>query len=122
MNHTPRFLHVAEAARRRINETTIEVIKNRLEQNESFYLIDVREDHEWSTGHIPGAMHLGRGIIERDIEAHIAAMDADIVVYCGGGYRSAMVADQLQQMGYTQVVSMDGGYRGWTDKNLPITQ
>ena len=122
MNHTARFLKVAEAARRRINETTIIAIKNRLDRGDQFHLIDVREDHEWDAGHIPGAMHLGRGIIERDIEEHIAAIDADIVVYCGGGYRSAMVADQLQEMGYTHVISMDGGYRGWTEAGHPTVK
>lgn len=122
MNHTPRFLKVAEAARSRIQETTIAAVKARLDQGEPFYLIDVREDHEWDAGHLPSAMHLGRGIIERDIETHIAAMDADIVVYCGGGYRSAMVADQLQEMGYTKVLSMDGGYRGWTEAGYPTVK
>jgi rhodanese-related sulfurtransferase len=122
MNHTARFLKVAEAARQRINETTISAIKERLDRGDPFHLIDVREDHEWDGGRIPGAMHLGRGIIERDIEENIADIDADIVVYCGGGYRSAMVADQLQKMGYTHVLSMDGGYRDWTEAGHPTVQ
>src|SRR5690606_24241795 len=92
----------------------------RLERGDTFKLVDVREDHEWAKGHIPGAVHLGRGIIERDIERIFPDPDTEIVLYCGGGYRSALVADNLQKMGYTNVASMDGGWRGWLEAGFDI--
>jgi rhodanese-related sulfurtransferase len=120
MDHSPGFLKIAEAARARVTETDAVTVRARIERGDTFHLIDVREDHEWDAGHLPGAEHLGRGIIERDIEARIPDHDADIVVYCGGGYRSALAADNLQQMGYRNVKSMDGGWRGWTEAGFPV--
>jgi rhodanese-related sulfurtransferase len=117
--HAPRFLAIVEAARRRVRECTVADVKTRLERGASFHLVDVREESEYARGRIPGAMHLGKGVIERDIEARIPDPQAEIVLYCGGGYRSALAADALQQMGYTQVVSMDGGWRGWTEAGYP---
>jgi rhodanese-related sulfurtransferase len=95
-------------------------LKKRLDAKEDFRLIDVREDHEWAAGHIPGAIHLCKGIIERDIESQIPDREAEILLYCGGGYRSALVADNLQKMGYKRVVSVDGGWRGWNAAGFPV--
>mgnify|MGYP001490092042 CR=1 FL=1 len=122
MNHSPRFLKIAEASRAQVIETDIHQVKKRIDQGDKFNLIDVREESEWAEGHLPGARHLGKGIIERDIEMTIPDIDAEIVLYCGGGYRSAMVADNLQKMGYTNVISMDGGWRGWTEAGYPVVQ
>jgi rhodanese-related sulfurtransferase len=115
MDHSPGFLKLAQAAKARIKETNVAEVRRRVEAGERFNLIDVRESAEYEAGHIPGARHLSKGLIERDIEKTIPDLDAEIVVYCGGGYRSALAADNLQKMGYTNVISMDGGYRGWTD-------
>lgn len=112
--HSPRFLAVVNDARRRIVETDVTAVRHRIEAGEHFHLVDVREESEYAAGHLPGAIHLGKGIIERDIEKTIPDADADIVLYCGGGYRSALAADALQRMGYTRVRSMDGGFSGWT--------
>lgn len=118
--HNPAFLRIVEDARADITETDVAAVRTRQERGEAFHLIDVREDSEWSGGHLPGAAHIGRGVLERDIEELIPDTDADIVLYCGGGYRSALAADALQRMGYTSVSSMDGGFRGWKDAGLPI--
>ena len=115
MSHSPGFLKIVDESRRKINETDVPTVKARLLRGEKFHLIDVREDSEWETGHIKGAVHIGRGVLERDIEAEIADKKAEIVLYCGGGFRSAMAAENLQKMGYNNVSSMDGGYRGWLD-------
>ena len=120
--HAPRFLDIVQKSKQRIREVSIDDIRARLERGEQFHLVDVREESEWAAGHLPKAVHLGKGVIERDIENAIPDTDADIVLYCGGGYRSALAADTLQQMGYTNVVSMDGGVRGWKEKNLPMEQ
>jgi len=101
-------------------EITIEEVKRKLEAGEEFLFIDIREDHEWDAGRAAGAIHLGRGIIERDIHNLASDADSEIVLYCGGGYRSALSADNLQKMGYTNVLSMAGGWRGWTEAGLPI--
>jgi len=95
-------------------------VKERLDRGDQFHLVDVREDNEWNTDHLPGAIHLGKGIIERDIETNISDTSGEIVLYCGGGYRSALVADMLQKMGYTNVISMDGGYTGWKNAGYPL--
>lgn len=113
--HTPEFLRIAEDAKSRVKELTVDEIRQKLDRGEMFHLVDVREDHEWVKGHLPKATHLGKGIIERDIETAIPVPSAEIILYCGGGYRSALAADNLQKMGYTNVYSMDGGYRGWTE-------
>lgn len=119
--HSPRFLQVVNDARACIKELTIDQVKAKLDRGDKFHLVDVREDSEWDKDHLPGAVHLGKGIIERDIEVEIPALDAEIVLYCGGGFRSALAAEVLQKMGYTNVFSMDGGIRGWRDKNYPLT-
>lgn len=115
MGHSSAFLKLVDLSRARIKETDVTEIMARLAKGDKFHLVDVREDHEWEKGHIPGAIHLGRGILERDIESAIADKGAEIVLYCGGGFRSALSAENLQLMGYTKVLSMDGGYRGWVD-------
>lgn len=122
MQHSPGFLRLVEAARARVRETTCEAVRGRQQAGERLLLVDVREDHEWAAGHLPGAIHLGKGIIERDIETRIPDRDVEIVLYCGGGYRSALAADALQQMGYRQVVSMDGGWRRWGELGYPIAR
>jgi rhodanese-related sulfurtransferase len=118
--HAPRFLQIVDAVRVNIRECTVADVQSRQARGETFLLFDVREDNEWLLGHIPGAQHVGKGIIERDIEALVPDPDTEIVLYCGGGFRSALAADNLQKMGYTNVISMDGGYRGWKDAGLPI--
>ena len=123
MNHTESFLKIAEAARRCVQETTIDYVHERITQQKSFgdlHLVDVREDNEWEAGHLPTAVHLGRGVIERDIEQHFPDCDTELILYCGGGYRSALTAESLQKMGYTNVISMDGGFHGWTEAGLPV--
>jgi rhodanese-related sulfurtransferase len=118
--HTPRFLKIVDDARSRIRELGIADVKRKLDAAERFRLIDVREESEWAAGQLPKAEHIGKGIIERDIEARIPDTSAEIVLYCGGGYRSALAADNLQKMGYTNVWSMDGGIRGWKDAGFAI--
>jgi rhodanese-related sulfurtransferase len=118
-HHAPRFLALVQDARTRIKECTPEDVKARLDRGEPFHLIDVREESEYAKGHAAGARHLGKGVIERDVEQAIPDTTAPIVLYCGGGYRSALAADALQNMGYTNVVSMDGGWRAWTEKRYP---
>jgi len=115
MKHSRRFLEIVRDAKSRIRETTIDAIRARLARGERFHLIDVREESEYAAGHLPGAIHLGKGIIERDIEAMVPDPGAEIVLYCGGGYRSVLAAENLTRMGYTNVVSMDGGFRGWVE-------
>ena len=118
--HAPGFLRIVEDAKTRIKECTIDEMRAKQTKGDKFLLIDVREESEWAAGHIPGAMHLGKGIIERDVEAKIPDSTTAIIVYCGGGFRSALAADNLQKMGYTNVISMDGGFRGWKEKGLPV--
>jgi rhodanese-related sulfurtransferase len=120
MKHSAGFVRLVDGVRARIRECTVADVKRRLDAGERFHLVDVREQDEWARGHLPHATHLSKGIIERDIETAIPDYDADIVLYCGGGYRSALAADNLQQMGYTRVTSMDGGWRGWTEAGLPV--
>ena len=120
--HSPRFERLVDAARARIPETDVPTIHGRLERGEAFHLIDVREESEWAAGHLPGAVHLGKGVLERDIEEAIPDLDAEIVLYCGGGYRSVLAADNLRLMGYTNVASMDGGFRGWTEAGYPLAE
>ena len=120
--HTPQFLKIVNDAKTRIKELTIDDVRRKQEKGERFTLIDVREDHEWAKGHLPGAVHLGKGIIERDVETKFPDTGAELVLYCGGGFRSALAADNLQKMGYTNVQSMDGGYRGWTEAGLKTEQ
>ena len=115
-------MQIVEDAKKRIGETTVDQIKARLDRGETFHLIDVREESEWAKDHLPGAGHLGKGILERDVEERFPSLAAEIILYCGGGYRSALAADNLQKMGYTNVWSMDGGIRGWRDRGYPLVQ
>jgi len=118
-HHSPRFLNIVNDAKSRIRECTVADAKARLDAGKPFELIDVREESEYARGHLPGARHLGKGVIERDIEAAVPDPATPIIVYCGGGFRSALAADALQKMGYTNVISMDGGWRGWNDQGYP---
>jgi rhodanese-related sulfurtransferase len=120
MRHSPGFLKLVDDAKSRVKEADFRDIKRRLDSREKLTLVDVREDNEWARGHLPGAVHLGKGIIERDVEEAFPDKDAPLVLYCGGGFRSALVADNLQKMGYTDVISMDGGWRGWTEAGYPV--
>ena len=120
--HSPRFLKIVEDTRKRIREVTIDEVKAKLDRREKFLLIDVREESEYAADHLPGAVHLGKGIIERDVEARVPDQNTPMVLYCGGGFRSALAADNLQKMGYTQVLSMDGGIRGWREKGFALTK
>jgi len=119
MKHAPEFLKLVDDAKSRIRQTNAQEVKQRLDGKDSFTLIDVREDSEWDRGHLPGATHLCKGIIERDIENAVPGKATPIVLYCGGGFRSALVADNLQKMGYINVLSMDGGWRAWTEAGFP---
>jgi rhodanese-related sulfurtransferase len=119
MIHSEGFLKIVNDAKSRVRETIPEEVQRRRAAGETFHFIDVREDNEWQAGHAAGAQHLGKGIIERDIERTIPDKDAEIVLYCGGGYRSALAADTLQQMGYTNVISMDGGWKRWVELGYP---
>ena len=117
--HAPGFLKIVDDAKTRVKECSIEDVKKKLEAGEKFTLVDVREDSEWARGRIKGAIHLGKGIIERDVEQAVPDHATPLILYCGGGFRSALAADNLQKMGYTNVISMDGGWRGWTEAGLP---
>ena len=119
MKHSPAFLKLVEDSKTRIRETDIREVKRRLDAGEKVYLVDVREESEWARGRLPGALHLSKGVIERDIEKAIPDKSAPIVLYCGGGFRSALAADNLQKMGYTSVISMDGGWRAWNEAGYP---
>jgi len=119
--HSARFLRIVEDAKKRVREVSIEDTKARLDRGDKFVLVDVREEIEYAKDHLPGAIHLGKGVIERDIEERVPELNTPIVLYCGGGYRSALAADNLQKMGYTNVLSMDGGIRGWREKHYPLT-
>ena len=119
-DHSKRFLSIVNDAKERISETNVEKVKDKLDRGDKLHLVDVREESEWNKGHIPNAMYIGKGVIERDIEKKINNTDAEIILYCGGGFRSALAADNVQQMGYTNVSSMDGGYSGWVKAEYPI--
>ena len=117
--HSPRFVAICEAASARVPHTTAGAVKARLDAGEAVPLIDVREESEYAAGRLPGATHLSKGVIERDVEARFPDPAAELVLYCGGGYRSALAADNLREMGYTNAVSLDGGWRGWTEAGFP---
>ena len=121
MSHNPGFLKLVEDARTHITEWTVEQVKAKLEKGETLYFLDVREDHEFAQGYAEGATHLGRGILERDIESTIPEKASTIVLYCGGGYRSALAAANLQVMGYADVISMKGGIKAWREAGLPMS-
>ena len=120
MRHNPGFLKLVEQAKQRVQECSVADVKGKLDRGGKFHFIDVREDNEYEKDHAKGAVHVGRGIIERDIESLIPDKEASIILYCGGGYRSVLAADSLQQMGYRHVVSMDGGIRAWREANYPL--
>ncbi len=122
MEHSPGFLALVADARRRIREVAVADIERMRAAGAPVELIDVREEEEWRRGHLPGARHLCKGIIERDIEQAVPDHDAHLVLYCGGGFRSALAADALQKMGYTRAESMDGGWRAWTAAGLPVVR
>jgi rhodanese-related sulfurtransferase len=121
MQHSPQFLKLVDDAKKRVRELNVDQVKAKLDRGEKFTLVDVREDHEWEKDHLPKAVHLSKGTIERDAEKELPDPKAEIVLYCGGGFRSALSADNLQKMGYTNVFSMDGGIRGWREKGYPLT-
>ena len=120
--HPPRFLKIVDDAKHRVHETTVDEIKSRLDRGDKFVLVDVREESEWQKDHLPGSIHMSKGVIERDVEQKVPDLNAEMVLYCGGGFRSALAADNLQKMGYTNVISMDGGVRGWREKGYPMTK
>src|SRR5471030_1433438 len=118
--HTPRFLQIVNEARARVKEVTVDDVKAMMDKGEKFLLVDVREESEFAKDHLPNAIHLGKGVIERDIEQKVPDTGTPLVLYCGGGFRSALAADNLQKMGYTNVISMDGGIRVWREKGYPL--
>lgn len=120
MSHSPGFLKAVDEAKKQIRELTVDEVAQKLQRKENFHFVDTREDDEWHAGRAKGATHIGKGVIERDIESVIPEKNAEIVLYCGGGFRSALAAESLQKMGYTNVYSMDGGIREWKAKGLPI--
>ncbi len=120
MKHTEGFLKIVNDAKSRIKEVNVDQTRDRMAANAGAKLIDVREDHEWDAAHARDAIHLGKGIIERDIETSVPDKSTELILYCGGGYRSALAADVLQQMGYTNVYSMAGGWKAWKESGAPI--
>ena len=120
--HPPRFLKIVEDAKTRVRETNVDEVKARMDRGDRFVLVDVREESEFAKDHLPNAIHMGKGVIERDVEHKVPDLNTPMVLYCGGGFRSALAADNLQKMGYTNVISMDGGIRGWREKGYPLTK
>ncbi len=118
--HAPRFLKIVEDSKKRVRETDVDTVKSRLDRGDKIVLVDVREDREYDADHLPGAVHLGKGVIERDIEEKYPDANVELILYCGGGFRSALAADNLQKMGYTNVTSMDGGIRDWRERSYPL--
>jgi rhodanese-related sulfurtransferase len=120
MVHSPKFLQLVDDAKKRVKETDAPDVKCRMDAGEKFVLIDVREESEWAKGHLPGAVHICKGIIEREIENRVPDTNTKLILYCGGGFRSVLAADNLQKMGYTNVESMDGGWKGWVDAGFTV--
>lgn len=120
--HPPRFLKIVDDARSRIRETNVPEVKKKIDRGDKFILVDVREESEYAKDHLPGAVHMGKGVIERDIETRVPDLNAEMILYCGGGFRSALAADNLQKMGYKNVISMDGGIRGWREQGYPLVK
>jgi rhodanese-related sulfurtransferase len=121
-HHSPRFLKLVTEAKTRVRECGVDDVMKRLGDGDTFTLVDVREQNEYAAGHLPGAIHIGKGVIERDIEVQAPDPTTPLVLYCGGGFRSALAADALQKMGYTNVISMDGGWSGWKGKGYPTVR
>lgn len=121
MEHSERFLRIVNDAKTRIPEIGIDEVKRKLDAGERFHLVDVREESEWAQGRIASAVHLGKGILERDIEKAVPDPDSEIVLYCGGGFRSALAADNLRKMGYSRVFSMIGGWKAWKTAGFPVS-
>jgi rhodanese-related sulfurtransferase len=119
-HHAPEFLKLVQDAKTRVKECTVDDVKRRLAAGDKFLLVDVREESEWSAGHASGAVHMSKGVIERDVETKVPDKTIPMVLYCGGGFRSALVADNLQKMGYTNVISMDGGWRAWVQAGMNV--
>ncbi|QEL14190.1 rhodanese-like domain-containing protein [Limnoglobus roseus] len=120
--HSPGFLKIVTDAKSRVTECTVDDVKRRLDAGEKLLIVDVREESEYAAGHVPGALHISKGVMERDVETKIPDPAAEVILYCGGGFRSALAADNLQKMGYTHVISMDGGWRDWTGRGLPVSR
>jgi len=120
MAHNPGFLKLVNDAKARVQEIDLAAYQEMRDSGEPHILVDTREESEWAAGHVAGAVHLGKGIIERDIETKVPDKDTKLILYCGGGFRSALAADNLQKMGYTNVISMDGGIRDWREKGYPL--
>ena len=118
--HSPGFLKIVTDAKTRVRECTVDDVRRRLDAGERFTVVDVREESEYAAGHVPGAVHIGKGVIERDIETKVPDPATPLVLYCGGGFRSALAADAVQKMGYTNVISMDGGWSGWVRSGGPV--
>ncbi len=118
--HSDRFVTMVDDALTRVDEISADEVKEKLDNDDNFVLVDVREQDEWKSSHIAGAQYMGKGVIERDIEGEVANQDRELVLYCGGGYRSALAADNLQKMGYKNVKSLKGGFRTWTEAGYPI--
>ena len=118
-SHSSRFLKIVNDVKEGITETNVQEVNDRRDRGDDFYLVDIREESEWDRGHITNAIYIGKGVIERDIEKKIDNTEAEIILYCGGGFRSALAADNLQKMGYSNVSSMDGGYSGWVKAGYP---
>ena len=122
MAHAQQFLKLVNEAKSRVKETNVRDVKRRMDGGEKFVLVDVREESEWARGHIAGAVYLGKGVIERDAEQRFPDPNTKLILYCGGGFRSALAADNLQKMGYKNVESMDGGWKGWVEAGLPVAK
>ena len=120
MTHSPAFVKLVVDAKHRVKQTLPEEVMKRIRAGERLVLVDTREDHEWAEGHIPGACHLSKGVIERDIEEQIPDKEGEIILYCRGGFRSVLAADNLRKMGYKNVLSMDGGWRKWKELGYPV--
>jgi rhodanese-related sulfurtransferase len=120
--HPPRFLKIVDDAKTRIRETNVPEVKKRMDRGDKFLILDVREESEYAKDHLPGAVHMGKGVIERDIEMRVPDLNTEMILYCGGGFRSALAADNLQKMGYTNVISMDGGIRAWRERGYPLVK
>ena len=120
--HPPRFLKIVDDAKTRVRETNVDEVKSRMDRGDKFVLVDVREESEFAKDHLPNAIHMGKGVMERDVEQKVPDLNTPLVLYCGGGFRSALAADNLQKMGYTNVISMDGGIRDWREKGYPLTK